>query len=98
MKAIQHKKSSLPEVLEFLEVSKPKSAEGEVLIRVHAATVTRGDVILRKIHPFLYLPMSLFGIKRKEIPGHEFAGEVEEIGRKKGNIVINVISHENGAT
>jgi NADPH:quinone reductase-like Zn-dependent oxidoreductase len=80
MKAIQYKKSGSPEVLELLEVSKPKPAVGEVLIKVYAATVTRGDVILRKLHPLLYLPMSLFGIKRKEIPGHEFAGVITEIG------------------
>jgi NADPH:quinone reductase-like Zn-dependent oxidoreductase len=82
MKAIKNNKSGPPEVLEFLEVSKPKPAADEVLIRVYAATVTRGDVILRKLHPLLYLPMSLFGIKRKEIPGHEFAGVVEETGKE----------------
>ena len=59
--------------------------DDEVLIRVHAATVTRGDVILRKLHPLLYLPMSPFGIKRKEIPGHEFAGVVEETGKEVKN-------------
>ena len=55
MKAIKNNKSGPPEVLEFLEVSKPKPAADEVLIRVYAATVTRGDVILRKLHPLLYL-------------------------------------------
>lgn len=82
MKAIQHKKSGSPEVLEFLEVRKPTPTDNEVLIRVYAASVTRGDVILRKLHPLLYLPMSLFGIKRKEIPGHEFAGVVEKTGKE----------------
>ena len=75
------KTSGPPEVLEF-EVKKPTPADNEVLIRVHAATVTQGDVMLRKLHPLLYLPMSLFGIKRKKIPGHEFAGVVEETGKE----------------
>ncbi len=82
MKAIRQKKSGPPEVLKLVDARKPIPTDDEVLIRVHAATVTRGDVILRKLHPLLYLPMSLFGIKRKEIPGHEFAGVVEETGKR----------------
>ena len=75
MKAIIVKKHGPPEVLQLQDVKKPKPTDGEVLVRVHAATVTQGDVMLRKLHPLLYLPMSLFGIKRKRIPGHEFAGD-----------------------
>ncbi len=82
MKAIRQIKSGPPEVLKLVDARKPIPADDEVLIRVHAATVTRGDVILRKLHPLLYFPMSLFGIKRKEIPGHEFAGVVEETGKE----------------
>ena len=81
MKAIVMQKHGPPEVLRLQEVPKPKPADNEVLIRVHAATVTQGDVMLRKLHPLLYLPMRLFGIKRKRIPGHEFAGVIEEIGK-----------------
>jgi NADPH:quinone reductase-like Zn-dependent oxidoreductase len=80
MKAIVCTKSGPPEVLQLKEVEKPIPKENEVLIRVHAATVTRGDIVLRKLHPLLYLPMRLFGVKRKKIPGHEFAGEVESTG------------------
>jgi NADPH:quinone reductase-like Zn-dependent oxidoreductase len=36
--------------------------------------------MLRKLHPLMFLPMRLFGVRRKKIPGHEFAGEVEETG------------------
>jgi NADPH:quinone reductase-like Zn-dependent oxidoreductase len=81
MKAIISKKHGPPEVLKLQEIKKPKPANNAVLIRVHAATVTQGDVMLRKLHPLLYLPMSLFGIKRKRIPGHEFAGVVVETGK-----------------
>ncbi|MBE0696817.1 MAG: NAD(P)-dependent alcohol dehydrogenase, partial [Anaerolineaceae bacterium] len=42
--------------------------------------VTRGDVMLRKLHPLMFLPMRLFGIRKKKIPGHEFAGEIEATG------------------
>ena len=81
MKAIVNTKHGLPEVLQLKEVPKPISGEKEILIRVHAATVTQGDVMLRKLHPMMYLPMRLFGVRRKKIPGHEFAGEIELVGR-----------------
>jgi NADPH:quinone reductase-like Zn-dependent oxidoreductase len=81
MKAIVCTKSGSPDVLELREVEKPAPKENEVLIRVHAATVTKGDVMLRKLHPLMVLPMRLFGVRRKKIPGHEFAGEIVETGR-----------------
>lgn len=81
MKAIVSTGSGPPEVLQLRKVEKPVPQENEVLVRVHAATVTTGDVMLRKLHPILFLPMRLFGIKRKRIPGHELAGVVEEAGK-----------------
>ena len=80
MKAIVCTKHGPPEVLQLKEIEKPKPKENEVLVKVHAATVTQGDVMLRKLHPLMYLPMSLFGVKRKMIPGHEFAGVIESVG------------------
>ena len=80
MKAVVCSKSGGPEVLQLQEIAKPTPKEDEVLIKVYAGTVTAGDVMLRKLHPLLYLPMRLIGIKRKMIPGHELAGEIEETG------------------
>jgi NADPH:quinone reductase-like Zn-dependent oxidoreductase len=80
MKAIVCTKHGPPEVLQLKEIEKPEPKENEVLVKVHAATVTQGDVMLRKLHPLMYLPMSLFGVKRKMIPGHEFAGVIESVG------------------
>ena len=82
MKAIICTKSGPPEVLQLKNVNKPIPADHEVLVKVHAATVTQGDIMLRKLHPLLFLPMRLFGVKRKKIPGHEFAGVIEEIGNE----------------
>jgi NADPH:quinone reductase-like Zn-dependent oxidoreductase len=81
MKAIVATKSGPPDVLELREVEKPAPGAGEVLVRVRAATVTTGDVLLRKIPRLAYLPLGLLmGLKRKETPGHEFAGDVEAVG------------------
>ena len=80
MKAFVATKSGPPDVLQLREVDKPAPQDGEVLVRVHAATVTAGDVVLRKLPRLMYIPMRLFGVRRKEIPGHEFAGVVEAAG------------------
>jgi NADPH:quinone reductase-like Zn-dependent oxidoreductase len=82
MKAIVSTTSGPPDVLQLREVEKPMPRENEVLVKVHAATATIGDVILRKLHPLFFLPLQLFGMKRKRIPGHEFAGEIEAVGKE----------------
>jgi NADPH:quinone reductase-like Zn-dependent oxidoreductase len=82
MKAIVCTKSGPPDVLQLRELEKPMPRENEVLVRVHAATATVGDVVLRKLHPLFFLPLQLFGMKRKRIPGHELAGEIEAVGKQ----------------
>ena len=63
-----------PEVLTIGETNQPAPIAGEVLVRVRAAGVNRADVLQRQ---GLYPPPA--GI-REDIPGLEFAGEVEESG------------------
>lgn len=81
MKAIVCTKYGPPDVLQLQEVENPAPKEDEVLIRVHASTVTRGDIMLRRLHPLLFLPLRLFGTRRKQIPGHELAGVIESAGK-----------------
>src|SRR5687768_10893140 len=82
MKAIVLTKYGSPEGLQLQVVEKPVPRDNEVLIRVYAATVIAGDVILRRLHPLIYILFQLFGIRQKRIPGHEFAGEIEAVGSK----------------
>lgn len=82
MKAIVCTKSGTPDVLQLTNMDKPLPGDNEVLIKVHAATVTIGDVKLRKLPPALFIPLRLAGMRRKKIPGHEFAGEIEAVGKK----------------
>ncbi|MFX0209374.1 MAG: NAD(P)-dependent alcohol dehydrogenase [Candidatus Hodarchaeota archaeon] len=93
MKAIVSTKFGSPEFLELQEIDKPIPKENQVLIKVHAGSVTIGDVLLQKLRFPLSLIFHLLGIKRKNIPGHEVAGEIEAIGKdvkrfKKGDQVF----------
>jgi NADPH:quinone reductase-like Zn-dependent oxidoreductase len=81
MQAIICMRAGPPEVLQLQEVAKPAPLANEVLIRVHAATVTAGDVALRRLPAWMWLPMRVFSShRRKRIPGHELAGVVEAVG------------------
>ncbi len=81
MKAIISTKYGSPDFLELREVEKPTPQDNEVLVRIYAATVTRGDVMLQKLPTVAYLPLRfLFGVNRHQILGHEFAGEIEAVG------------------
>jgi NADPH:quinone reductase-like Zn-dependent oxidoreductase len=93
MKAIIFTKHGSPDGLQLQEIEKPTPKDNEVLIKIHAATVTAGDVALRRIPPLMYPLLRLFGMKRKDIPGHELAGEIEAVGKavkrfKKGDQVF----------
>ena len=86
MKAIVCTKYGSPDVLQLKEVEKPTPKDNEVLIKIHATTVTAGDCELRglKFSFLLRLLMRLgFGFRRprKKILGQEIAGEIESVGK-----------------
>ncbi|MFX1511462.1 MAG: NAD(P)-dependent alcohol dehydrogenase [Promethearchaeota archaeon] len=81
MKAIVCTKFGSPDFLELQEIDKPTPKDNEVLIKVHAGTVTIGDVLFQKLKFPLWLIFQMFGYKRKKIPGHELAGEIEAVGK-----------------
>jgi len=87
LKAVVWTRYGSPDVLQYEDVEKPDPKDNEVLIRVHAATVTMGDCEMRGLNlPLIFsLPMRIFvGLtkpKRVTILGMEFAGEIESIGK-----------------
>ncbi len=81
MKAIVYHKSGQADVLQLKDIEKPTPKDNEILVKIHAGTVTIGDVIIRGANLLLLLLMRLFGYRIKKIPGHEFAGEIEAIGK-----------------
>ncbi|MFP3324216.1 NAD(P)-dependent alcohol dehydrogenase [Planococcus sp. SIMBA_160] len=102
MKASVHETYGPPEVMVLKEVKKPSPKEDEVLIKVHATTVTSGDCKVRRADPFAV--RLFFGFKKPRIGilGSELSGEVEGIGRnvksfKKGDLVIGGTDTKLGA-
>ena len=81
MKAIVCTKYGPPEVLQLQEVEKPAPKEDEVLVEVHAASVTYSTLMLVRGEPFVG---RLFGVgllkPNEKIPGADIAGRVETVG------------------
>jgi len=101
MRAVVHDRYGPPEVLRVAEVERPVPKEDEVLVRVHASTVTRGDAMgVRSVD---YRFTRLFtGIRRprRTIFGSELAGRVEKVGADVTEFRVGdeVFGIEGGAT
>jgi NADPH:quinone reductase-like Zn-dependent oxidoreductase len=63
-------------------VAKPVPKAGELLIKIHAATLNRTDCGFRDPRPFIVRFFSGMFRPKKNILGSEFAGEIEETGRE----------------
>ena len=99
MRAVVQDRYGPPEVLRVADVERPVPEDDEVLVRVHASTVTRSDTGLRGAeYPFTRVVTGLRRPKQK-IAGMEFAGVVEEIGAAVTRFAVGdeVFGVENGA-
>jgi NADPH:quinone reductase-like Zn-dependent oxidoreductase len=80
MRAVVYDRYGPPEVQRLEDVKRPVPKADEVLIKIHATTVTRTDCGVRAGEPFIV--RFFFGLLRpkQRILGTELAGEVEAIG------------------
>ena len=74
MRAVGFYETGGPEVLQVVDLPEPRAGEGEILVRVHAATVNPADTLMRSGHT------PLAGVDSPYLPGMEAAGVVERIG------------------
>ncbi|KAH9495756.1 hypothetical protein Btru_013247 [Bulinus truncatus] len=88
MKAVQAAKYGGPEVLQVINIDKPKPKKGEVLVKVSYAGINPVDALITAGHLGTHRPVPF-------IPGMDAAGVVEEVGDgvkgfKKGDRVYTV--------
>jgi NADPH:quinone reductase-like Zn-dependent oxidoreductase len=69
------------EVLRIAEIERPSPKEDEVLVKVSASTITRGEAMGVRFVDYRFVRL-FTGIRRPRQPilGMEFAGRVEEVG------------------
>ena len=86
MKAVIWTRYGSPDMLELREIDKPSPKDDEILIRIHATTVTAGDCEIRNLDFPIYFGLAMrmwVGFIRPRgttIPGTELAGEIEAVG------------------
>ena len=80
MRAVVYDRYGPPDVLRLEDVERPVPKEDEVLVRIHATTVTRTDCGWRSAKPFF--TRYFIGLRRpkRKILGSELAGEIEAVG------------------
>jgi NADPH:quinone reductase-like Zn-dependent oxidoreductase len=80
MRAVVHDRYGPADVLHLEDVESPVPAAHEVLIRIHATTMSRTDCALRAGEP--YFSRFLTGVRRpkRRILGSDLAGEVVALG------------------
>ena len=84
MKAIVYTKYGPPDVLKLKEVAKPTPKDNEVLIRMHATTVSNGDTRVRngtrKTMPLWPISKIAVGLRKPKntVMGMQLAGKVNQ--------------------
>jgi len=80
MRAVVHDRYGPPEVLRLEDVERPVPKDDEVLVRIHATTVSRTDCALRGAEPLISRFVTGLLRPKRKILGSDLAGEVEAVG------------------
>jgi len=102
MRAVIQDRYGPPEVLRIVDVEQPVPAEGEVLVRVRASSVSQTDTHIRRASSPLW--RILLGLRRPRWPtrGVDLAGVVEGVGPgvtefMVGDAVFGMVGWQQGA-
>ena len=90
MKAVVYTEYGSADVLRLVDLDRPTPKDNQVLVQVHATTVTIGDTIMRSFklpnisgwQKFMGRLFLGWRSPKRPILGMELAGEVESVGRK----------------
>ncbi len=88
MKAIVYTKYGPPDILQLKDVAKPVPRDNEVLIKVYATTVNRTDCATIRAKPFFARLFTGIFKPKKQIPGTEFAGKIEAVGKNVKSLKV----------
>jgi NADPH:quinone reductase-like Zn-dependent oxidoreductase len=80
MQAVLHDRYGGPELLRVGRASRPVPAPGQVLIRVHAASINAMDYRIMRADPFLVRLQNGFMRPKRPILGADLAGVIEAVG------------------
>lgn len=102
MKAIEYNIYGGPEVLQLKEVEKPSPKADEVLVKIHATTVTATECNFRTGKPYMTRLFMGFSKPKLKRLGEELSGEIIEIGNavrhfKVGDLVFGTAGPDFGA-
>ena len=82
MKAAVYRRYGPPEVIQIEDVEKPAPKDNQVLIRIHATTVSAADWRMRRAVPLIVrFWTGLWRPKKIQVLGLEFSGRVEAVGQ-----------------
>lgn len=102
MKAVICTKYGPPKVMQINEIDKPQPKENEILIKIHASSISQVDCSFRKGEPVISRLFTGISKPKYEVPGDIISGEIESVGQSvqlfsKGDCVFGHASSTFGA-
>jgi NADPH:quinone reductase-like Zn-dependent oxidoreductase len=80
MKAMYYEQYGPPDVLRLAEVEKPTPGDDELLVKIHSASINYVDWEVMRGESLLLRLMNGLRKPNRNIPGDDFAGEIEAVG------------------
>ena len=88
MKAAIRTKYGNPSVLSIKEIEKPMPKDNELLVKVHATTVSRTDTGVLLGAPFVFRFFTGLFKPRYQTTGTDFAGQIESMGKNVAHFKV----------